>query len=148
MFSLVAVPTILSGIDFIHAPTDLILISSDFPSLDVNVHRVVMACSSPFLHRLMQFQSEEDAERIELRWTSCATLKSVAQFSYNGTCDLTGIDMEKLFEEADYLNVQGLCDLIKDGRTQYERSKHGIKLFRSFLMVNEIKKTIGLDSGS
>lgn len=109
----VPVPTILSGERFVHAPRDLELVSSHGTSLDV--HRVVVFCSSPFLDRLIQFDSKKGGaviRQIGLPHTSHATLNTVVQFAYNGSDDFSGLNLVKLLEEVDYLNVKGLCDLV------------------------------------
>ena len=121
MFSSVPVPTILSGLEFIHAPPDLVLRPSDTNCTDFIVHCVVMFCTSPFLHRLIKFEESRTGkvvERIHLKNTSFSTLKTIIGFAYNGSVTLTGLglglDTVKLLVEVDYLNVPGVTELVKE----------------------------------
>lgn len=116
MFSSVPVPTILSGIDFIHAPGDLDLVPSDAQRAGIKIHRQVMFCSSPFLHKLIQFESHggKRINRVHLRHTSYSTLKVIVEFAYNGTVDFTELAIPKLLEEVDYLSVKGVHDLVNE----------------------------------
>lgn len=116
MFSSVPVPTILSGIEFIHVPPDLVLTPSGTNCTDFIVHCVVMFCTSPFLHRLIKFEESRTGkavERIHLK-TSFSTLKTIIDFAYNGSVTLTGLDTARLLVEVDYFNVPGVTELIKE----------------------------------
>lgn len=117
MFSSVPVPTILSGIELIHAPRDLVLKSSDINCTEFIVHCVVMFCTSPFLHRLIKFEESRTGkvvERIHLKNTSFSTLKTIIGFAYNGNVTLTGLDTVQLLVEVDYFNVPGVTEMIKE----------------------------------
>lgn len=111
--SSVPVPTILSGVDYIHADHDLAITSSD--GADTAAHQVVMSCSSPLFNKLIkvEFTLRKTVNRIHLKYTSYETLKVVFGFAYNGTITVTESDnIEKLIGEVDYLNVKGVYDFL------------------------------------